>query len=206
TSVSVPELLQDYGNTYIPGTAVWGPTLYRASSGALVFSAGTVQWAWGLDVNHDTNPDTGPSSPNVTMEQATVNLLADLNAQPATLQSGLVATTASNDTTPPTSLITSPATGATINGGSQITISGKATDSGGGVVTAVEVSTDGGGTWRRTTISGGDAATVSWSYSWRVQGVGSATIKSRAVDDSANIESPSAGVPVTVQTRACPCT
>jgi hypothetical protein len=32
------------------------------------------------------------------------------------------------------------------------------------------------------------------------------TIKSRAVDDSANIESPSGGVSITVQMRTCPCT
>ena len=53
-------------------------TLYRASSGALVFDAGTVQWSWGLNANHDgdsngTNPD---------MQQATVNLFADMGAQP----------------------------------------------------------------------------------------------------------------------------
>ena len=28
-------------------------TLYRHASGALVFGAGTVQWSWGLDSNHD---------------------------------------------------------------------------------------------------------------------------------------------------------
>ena len=30
-------------------------TLYKAASGALVFDAGTVQWAWGLNSNHDEN-------------------------------------------------------------------------------------------------------------------------------------------------------
>jgi hypothetical protein len=83
TSVNVPELLQDYGNTYTSGTAIWSPTLYRATSGALVFSAGTVQWAWGLDVNHDTGPDAGSATPDVTMEQATVNVLAEMQAPPA---------------------------------------------------------------------------------------------------------------------------
>ena len=39
--------------------------------------------------------------PDPTMQQATVNLLADMGAQPATLQSGLVGQTASADTTPP---------------------------------------------------------------------------------------------------------
>ena len=35
------------------GTVTHHLTTYRASSGALVFSAGTIQWAWGLDDNHD---------------------------------------------------------------------------------------------------------------------------------------------------------
>ena len=33
-------------------------SLYRASSGALVFGAGTVQWSWGLDSNHDRGAST----------------------------------------------------------------------------------------------------------------------------------------------------
>ena len=32
-----------------PGTAIHNLTMYRASSGALVFGAGTVNWSWGLD-------------------------------------------------------------------------------------------------------------------------------------------------------------
>src|SRR5262249_62046807 len=92
TQVSVPELIQDYGNVFSPGTATHYMTQYRAPSGALVFSAGTVQWSWGLDVNHDTLPDTGPSTPDTNMQQMTVNILADMSAQPSTLQPGLVAT------------------------------------------------------------------------------------------------------------------
>ena len=42
------------------------------------------------------------------MQQATVNLFADMGAQPYTLISGLTAATASTDTTAPTSTITSP--------------------------------------------------------------------------------------------------
>src|SRR5712691_8508753 len=44
--------LTDYGNTFGPGTATHNLTLYRASGGALVFGAGTVQWSWGLDSDH----------------------------------------------------------------------------------------------------------------------------------------------------------
>ena len=84
-------------------------TLYRASGGALVFDAGTVQWAWGLNNNHDGDQN----GTNTVMQQATVNLLAMMSAQPTTLMSGLVAGTAPSDTAPPTSAITSPSAGAT---------------------------------------------------------------------------------------------
>jgi methionine-rich copper-binding protein CopC len=205
TSVSVPELLQDYGNTYSPGTAIWAPTLYRAAGGGLVFSAGTVQWAWGLDVNHDTDPDTGPTTPDVTMEQATVNILADMSAQPATIQAGLVQTSASTDTTAPTSTITSPAAGATVYAATTVAISGSATDTGGGVVAGIEISVDNGATWHKANLAVA-ATPVTWSYSWTPTSVGVVTIKTRAVDDSANLETPSAGVNVTVAPRPCPCT
>ena len=101
TTLTVPELLQDYGNTYSQGSATHHLTLYRSSGGGLVFGAGPVQWSWGLDVNHDLFPATGPSTPDPNMRQATVNLLADMGAQPATLQAGLVAATASTDAAPP---------------------------------------------------------------------------------------------------------
>jgi Domain of unknown function (DUF4082)/Bacterial Ig-like domain/Bacterial Ig domain len=198
-------VLEDYGNTYGPETVVYSPTMYRASSGALVFSAATVEWAWGLDTHHDTNPDTGPSTPDINMEQATVNLLADMQAQPATLQAGLVAATASTDTTPPTSVITSPAANATVSSRIPVTITGTASDAGGGVVAGVEVSVDGGSKWHKATLANA-AATASWSYNWTPQAPGTMTIKSRAVDDSGNLETPSSGVTVTIQPPTCPCT
>src|SRR5215467_9415878 len=122
TTVSVPELLQDYGNTYSAGTAVHHLTLYRSSGGGLVFGAGTVQWSWGLDVNHDIIPDTGPTTPDPNMRQATVNVLGDMGAQPATLQTGLVAASPATDTVAPTSTITAPASGSSFAPGTTITV------------------------------------------------------------------------------------
>ena len=88
TGVSV---LTDQGSTYnTTGTASHSLTLYRAPSGALVFGAGTVQWAWGLDTLHDRDPST-VSTP---MQQATLNLLADMHVQPATRQIDLMPETA----------------------------------------------------------------------------------------------------------------
>ena len=162
-------------------------SMYRAPSGALIFGAGTVQWSWGLDPNHDGD---GPGTADVNMQQATVNLFADMGVQPATLQSGLVAASASTDKTPPSSLITNPASGAALQPFSVITIQGTASDVG-GAVAGVEVSTDGGTTWHKT------SGRANWSYSWNV-GSGTINIRSRAVDDSGNLETPSAGISVNV--------
>jgi hypothetical protein len=187
TIVTVSSLLADYGSTFGTGPATHSLTLYRAPSGALVFGAGFTRWAWGLDATHDTS---GPGAdPN--MQQATVNLLADMGVQPATLQSGLVAATPSTDTTAPSSSITSPANGATLTAGVAVTIRGSATDTG-GVVGGIEVSVDGGTSWHRA------AGTTSWSYTWTPSGNGQVSIRSRATDDSANVEMPSAGVTVTI--------
>ena len=96
--VSGLEVFTDYGSTVKQGgTATHNLTMYKAPSGARVFNAGTVQWSWGLD---DSNPDGNAADRN--MQQATVNLFADLGSQPATLRPGLVAAAATTDTTAPT--------------------------------------------------------------------------------------------------------
>ena len=197
------DYLQDYGSTYAPGTANHHLTMYRAPSGALVFGAGTVQWAWGLDNNHSGGP---ASTVDDAVRQATVNLFADMGVQPATLQSGLSAASASSDTTAPTSTISSPAAGATVPVGQPLTVSGTATDAGGGKVGGVEVSTDNGTSWHPASGRG------SWSYTFTPGSDGTLTIRTRATDDSLRMETPSAGRTITVGTGtppppgSCPCT
>jgi hypothetical protein len=172
------------------GTLALGPpthhmTLYKAASGALVFNTATMQWAWGLDANHD-----GEATPTDTrMQQATVNVFADLGAQPATLQSSLVATTKSTDATPPTSSISALPV---VHVNQPVIISGTAVDAGGGVVGGVEVSTDGGQTWNPANGRG------QWSFGWTPTATGPVTIRARAADDSANLESPGPGLAVVV--------
>ena len=73
---ATPEYLTDYGNVVVAGTTTHHLTLYRASSGALVFSAGSVQWGWGLDAEHDGDGAAADSR----MQQAQVNLFADMGA------------------------------------------------------------------------------------------------------------------------------
>ncbi len=196
TTITSSGVLQDFGSTFAAGTLTHYLTLYRHSSGAKVFGAGTIQWPWGLDSNHDR----GSTPVDVRMQQATVNLFADMGAQPGTLQAGLVAAAASIDATPPTSTIASPAVGANIPAGNAVTISGTASDAGGGVVGGVEVSVDGGTTWHPANGRG------TWTYSWTPSATGAVTLKSRAVDDTGNLEVPGAGVAVTVAAQTCPCT
>ncbi|MBX5156363.1 DUF4082 domain-containing protein [Rhizobium sp. NZLR8] len=185
TTLPVSSYLLDYGNTTGNATATHNLTLYRAPSGALVFGAGTVYWTWGLSDNHDN--EATATDPRV--QQAMVNLLADMGIQPGTLQSGLAAATGSTDHVAPTSVITGPSA-ATV--GSTVTITGTATDTGGGVIASVEVSTDNGASWHPAT---GDE---NWTYTWSPQVAGSYTIRSRAVDDNINLETPSTGRTVTV--------
>jgi Domain of unknown function (DUF4082)/Bacterial Ig-like domain/Bacterial Ig domain len=185
------DFLLDFGSTYGSGTATHNMTLYRAASGALAFSAGSIQWSWGLDAHHDA-PDYAAFPADIRMQQATVNLFADMGVQPASIQGGLVTAIQSIDSTPPDSTVTSPTSGATLQVGVPVTISGTAADTGGGVVGGVEVSVDGGTTWHPA------VGRENWTYSWTTSTSGSVTIRSRAADDSGNLENPSSGVTVTV--------
>ncbi|HVT60333.1 MAG TPA: DUF4082 domain-containing protein [Thermoanaerobaculia bacterium] len=169
----------------LSGDSLHHLTLYRHPSGALVFGAGTIKWAWGLDNSHLAGRG------NAAMQQATVNLFADMGVQPATLASGLVAASASLDGSPPSSAIIWPAAGSSVRLGSRVAITGTAADAQ-GQVGGVEVSVDGGATWHRA------EGRESFRYVWMASAAGAVTLMSRAVDDSGNLEQPGAGVGVNV--------
>jgi Big-like domain-containing protein len=120
----------------------------------------------------------GPGSANRDMQQATVNLLADMGVQPATLQSNLVPAVASEDGEAPVAVfdpLPAPATGV------PVTITGTASDVG-GVPASVEISTDGGVTWHPAT------GAARWQYVWTPTRSGTAALLARATDDSANLQ------------------
>jgi hypothetical protein len=93
--------------------------------------------------------------------------------------------------TPPTSTITSPTEGATLPIGIPVVITGTASDPDGSVA-QVEVSVDGGATYSVAT------GTNLWSFNWTPSLPGPVTIKSRAVDNTGNVQSPPAEIHVTV--------
>ena len=193
--------IQDFGSVYDGGTATHHLTLYRAASGALVFGAGTVQYSWGLDNFHDNytgmpgnranrysiRVGTDYNGPVKALQQATVNLFAEMGVQPAAMQPGLVPAEPSADQTAPASNIASPIDGSAVSG-PIVTITGSARD-GAGVVAGVEVSVDGGQRWHPA------RGTEQWIYEWQVPpDVTAATVISRAVDDSLNVERDGAGI------------
>ena len=191
------------------GSATHHAVMYRHESGALVFGAGTLQWSWGLDAHHDT--ETGvpperqngsdtrvgvdPHGPDRVLQQATVNLFADMRVQPATLEEGLVAAEASGDDEAPMSWID---TVSFVLRGDDVTayVTGAASDGGGGVVAALEVSVDGGTTWHPA------RGREKWSYSWQPDAAArEVSIMVRAVDDSGNLEVAGEGVTVEIRAR-----
>jgi hypothetical protein len=95
------------------------------------------------------------------------------------------------DTTPPTSTITFPTEGATITGVPPIAITGTASDPGGGSVVKIEVSVDGGANYSAAT------GTTAWSFNWTPSALGPVTIKSRAVDNTGNLQNPPAEIHIT---------
>ncbi|WP_179956692.1 DUF4082 domain-containing protein [Amycolatopsis anabasis] len=188
-------VLQNHGDVYGSGTKTHALTLYRHAGGALVFAAGTVQWAWGVENEHLFR--TATPTADIRMQQATVNLLADMDTQPVTLQTGLVPATKSTDLTPPTLSI-----GATPSPtvAAPYTITGTVGDLA-GKVAGVEVSVDNGATWRAANWQAGSG---NWSYTYTPARSGQATYQVRAVDDSANLSAPVTRT-VTVNPRPCPC-
>ena len=130
-----------------------------------------MQWSWGLDGNHDR----GASEPDQAMQQATVNLLADMGAQPASLQTGADP----RATRVARRRLSAPTVDDHIAGRrrerrqrqSPVTITGTAIDTGGGVVGGVEVSVDGGATWHAA------QGTRRGAYSWTPGAPGTATLQ-----------------------------
>jgi hypothetical protein len=78
---SEPVGLQQVAHSNVPATdngvvAFSDATLYTASSGAIVFSAGTIQWSWGLDNGYnDGYCDCNPGYANSKSKQITANIL-----------------------------------------------------------------------------------------------------------------------------------
>ena len=122
------------------------------------------------------------------MQQATVNLFADMGVQPATLQLGLLPASASADVVPPVSDITFPADGASVPVG----VAGH--DPGNGERRGARSGRGRRGVGRRgADLAPGPGHASPGRTCGRRPTAAAYTVLTRAVDDSANLEAPGAG-------------
>ncbi|MBO0884094.1 MAG: hypothetical protein J2P17_27935, partial [Mycobacterium sp.] len=142
--VGLYEFLQDNGRVYATSPPPGQPSntesvMYKASSGAQVFSAGTIQWPWALGPYWIGQPGTGQTyfsapteSESPALEQATYNVFSVMGVQPATpVGLKLDTTSVSGTTTTPTgSTVTAPITGTTTTTGTSTTGTGTTTTTG----------------------------------------------------------------------------
>jgi Big-like domain-containing protein/parallel beta helix pectate lyase-like protein len=140
----------------------------------------------------DAGDNLTPNLPDTDIDGDPRVLDGDANGT-ATIDMGVDEFPLPPGSTTPISTIRSPVEGATVATETTISITGLARDAGGGTVALVEVSVDGGATWNPAT------GTTAWSYDWTPTTPGPATIKSRAVDDSGNVQDPPAEITVTVR-------
>jgi hypothetical protein len=167
--------------------------MYKHASGAIVFGAGTVQWGWALDPVHDSEAGipanlvnhlnirvgTDILAPVVAIQQFTVNFLADMGAQPASLAASLRLATPSNDFVKPTCLVDSVAAGPDgtfvvhVIAGDNV-----------GVVAAVEVRAGSSDRWHPMSLASDDGS--AWTYSFTAMTAPTA-VWCRATDDSLNV-------------------
>ncbi|MCH4822772.1 Ig-like domain-containing protein, partial [Gramella lutea] len=158
--------------------AVHNLSLYKHDSGAFVFGAGTVQYSWSLDGNHDRGDD----APSPDMQQATINLLADMGAQPASIQPDMVRATPSTDFEAPVITYSSPGQDTEVPIDTEVLITGTAEED--NVIVAVEVSVDGGVTWEPA------EGKANWVFAWTPTVEGDVAIQVRSFDDSGNLSLP----------------
>ena len=156
TKIHNVQAIQDWGATFDSGSATHSLVVHRKPSGAIVFGAGTVQWAWGLDEHHDVNDPQRANKYNIRIaqdlrgpcddiQQFTVNLFSDAKLDMPHLAINFPhlvtgeSSTTDNDNFAPT---------ATVDDVRRldndiVTARGRASDLGGGVVASVEIA------WRR---------------------------------------------------------
>jgi hypothetical protein len=126
------------------------------------------------------------------MQQATVNLLADMGVQPAMLHEALIPAVFSTDRTPPTSMLSIPSNMLARALDGSVTITGIAQDQAGRVA-GVELSTDHGATWHPA------EGRARWQFTWKPCCARQVTVQSRAVDDSGNVEARVSEIAVIVE-------
>jgi len=181
------------GNIYATSTA---QTKELPAGGNSPFTAG----AFSVTIGGIVNPSqAGSYTMTITTKDGTDGTGTDVDTGSATFV--ILKATAPADTAAPVSKITRPTAGATISAGQSYVIEGIGSDE--STVAEVEVSLDDGKTWS-VAKSISSPGTFRWEYVWQNPTEGEYTIRVRATDSAGNIESPAAGVKVTVPAALVP--
>jgi hypothetical protein len=153
-----------------------------------VFGAGTVMWAWALDTHHALGPDgSGANTPEYPeIQQAMVNLFADMGVEPETLQDNLVPGGVPVDHRAPDVTINPWLSNLKYYSGDVFSLSGTASDLEGHLA-GVAVAVDGNPNLHAS--DNGD-----WAVNVQVFGAGSHAVKIRAFDTSLNVSEASVAV------------
>ena len=106
---------------------------------------------------------------------------------------------AATDTIAPTTRITAPVEGSIVLAGQPIRITGRTIDAGGSSVQRVEISLDGGVTWRPVIITGNVLGDIIWEHTLANATAGTIEIRTRATDWVNNVETSS---PITITVSA----
>jgi hypothetical protein len=103
----------------------------------------------------------------------------------------------------PKSSIVSPTADSSVPAEAAVTVRGVSSDTEASSIAKVEISTDGGTTWVDTvpTVSNSNYG-FDWEYAWTNPAEGPHLLKTRATDRAGNVETPSAGITVTVGQKA----
>lgn len=181
TTGEIPEYLQDFGNQVAPGNDLAPPHALQGGQ----WSQRLLGRFCAMDMDLDQLHDGNGAAEDPRMQQAEVNLLADMDALPTTLMDELSYPDAPKDLQAPTIQVTE-APASAVDFGARISVKGTASD-GQGQVAAVEYSFDAGQTWKLA------QGTTQWSIDAVQMGTGEQDLLVRAVDDSGNY--PQAGTP-----------
>ncbi len=181
TAPSPPDFLQDegliYANVPPPGQpSTVSAVKYTAPSGALVFSAGTIQWSWGLAPHYLDRPgfenyeDPAVDSSDPRIQQATYNVFSDMDVQPST-PAGI----AIDGNDPPEASFT--AFPNPVEKGALVTFDAAGSSDSDGSIVKYEWDLDGNGSYETDT---GSTASASKTY----ESAGSLTIRLRVTDNA----------------------
>jgi PKD repeat protein len=181
TAPSPPDFLQDegliYANVPPPGQpSTVAAIKYTAPSGALVFSAGTIQWSWGLAPHYLDRPgfesyeDPAVDSSDPRIQQATYNVFSDMGVQPLT-PAGI---TIDGNDPPEASFTASPNP---VEKGTLVSFNAAGATDSDGTIAKYEWDLDGNGSYETDT---GSTASASKAY----ESAGTLTIRLRVTDNA----------------------